>query len=183
MRGEASVDRIVAPVSEALGPRRRSDFLQRRLLHDCLKMRVDEQLVLCLQNLVPRAFVVLATDNTGDFENAFHRARIRPLSARVPKTFRELAPIFDDIVCSSATGVFKAGNPEVFFGSWLEANNLDFEDALLIDDRVDNCIAFERCGGTAVLWSTATTDRARAIKQVGRFADTAPPPLALSSAL
>lgn len=182
MRGEASVDRIVAPVSGTLG-RRRDDFLQRRLLDDCLKMRVDAPLACCLQGVVRRAFLVLATDNTDDFESAFHRARVRPLPSDSPQTFRELAPIFDDIVCSSATGVFKAEDPETFFGSWLDANGLGFEDALLIDDRHDNCAAFERCGGSAVPWSAAATDRARAMRRVRDFTEPAVQSLGLASGL
>jgi hypothetical protein len=158
MRGDTSVDRIVSPLVRALGANCRGDFLQRRIIDDCLSMQVDVGLAIGLRALVQRALVVLATDNTGDFEVAFRRAQRRKAFAESPATLRELAPWLDDILCSSATRVFKAEEPQTFFGPWLETNGLTFDDALLIDDRPDNCRAFERCGGSAVLWDA---DRAR----------------------
>jgi len=33
-----------------------------------------------------------------------------------------------------------------------------FADAVLIDDRADNCAAFTACGGTAIRWKMGTDD-------------------------
>jgi hypothetical protein len=170
MRGQTTVDRIVAPISEALGAARRADFLQRRLFEDCQSMQVDGQLVACLHALVRQALLVVATDNAAPFESAFRRAQRRRRFQDQPSTLRQLAPLFDDIVCSSATGVFKAEDPEAFFGPWLALNNLGFDDALLVDDRPDNCNAFERCGGGSVLWSEAPAVRQRALRTLAGFA-------------
>jgi hypothetical protein len=175
MRGETSVDHVVAPLRKALGSRRRDDFLQRRLHEDCLSMQVDIELATCLRGLAPQPLLVLATDNTGDFETAFRWANERSHNNPSTPTLRGLAPIFEDIICSSATRVFKAEAPELFFGPWLAANGLRFTDAMLIDDRHDNCDAFERCGGTAVVWNDQQADRERALQTIGHFAQGPPP--------
>lgn len=159
MRGETSVEQIVEPLAHALGCRRR-DFLQRRLIEDCLRMEVDRQLAALLTELARTAYVVLATDNTADFEHAFRRAHASrsPFARRpaqpepTPASLRELAPILDDIICSSARGTFKAEDPNGFFGAWLESSGMGFADAVLVDDREDNCLAFEAAGGRAVRW-------------------------------
>jgi hypothetical protein len=175
MRGEASVDHVVGPLSEALGGRRRGDFLRRRLREDCLSMQVDMELASCLRGLAPQPLLVLATDNTHDFESAFRWANERARDNPRAGTLRGLAPIFEDIICSSRTRVFKAEDPELFFGPWLAANGLRFNDALLIDDRPDNCDAFERCGGTAVRWSNHPAEREDALHTIGRFSQGPPP--------
>jgi len=175
MRGETTVDHVVEPLRDVLGKRRRPDFLQKRLHDDCLAMQVDIELATCLRSLAPQPLLVLATDNTDDFERAFRRANERSRHNQDPATLSGLAPIFEDIICSSATRVFKAEDPELFFGPWLAANGLRFKDALLIDDRADNCQAFEHCGGTAVLWSDQPVDRERALRTVGRFTQGPPP--------
>jgi hypothetical protein len=145
------------------------------LHEDCLSMQVDIELATCLRGLVPQPLLVLATDNTGDFETAFRWANERSRNNPSTRTLRGLAPIFDDIICSSATRVFKAEDPELFFGPWLAANGLRFDNALLIDDRPDNCEAFERCGGAAVVWSDQQTDRERALRTIGHFTQGPPP--------
>jgi hypothetical protein len=33
-----------------------------------------------------------------------------------------------------------------------------FADAVLIDDRADNCAAFTECGGTAIQWKMGAND-------------------------
>lgn len=175
MRGEATVDHVVQPLLGVLGSRRRGDFLRRRLYEDCLSMRVDIELAACLRALAPQPLLVLATDNTDDFERAFRWANERSRTKPDTPTLRGLAPIFEDIICSSATRVFKAEDPELFYGPWLAANGLRFKDALLIDDRPDNCEAFERSGGTAVLWSDQRDDRDHALYMVSHFTQGPPP--------
>jgi hypothetical protein len=161
MRGQTSLDRIVAPVKDALGSRRRPDFLQRRLHEDCLHMAIDHHLAELLPELVRTNFVVLATDNTADFERAFRAAaEMRRTVSQPPTSLRELAPLMDDIICSSAHGVLKAEDPEAFFGPWLRTNGMAFADAVLVDDRYDNCVAFERAGGRAIRWPDPDPRRA-----------------------
>jgi hypothetical protein len=36
--------------------------------------------------------------------------------------------------------------------------SMGFADAVLIDDRVDNCTAFTSCGGAAIRWKMGTDD-------------------------
>ncbi len=175
MRGETSIEHVVEPLQGLLGRGRRHDFLKRRLHDDCLAMQVDIELAACLRTLTPQPLLVLATDNTEDFATAFRWANQRSRNNPAVPTLRGLAPIFEDIICSSATRVFKAEDPELFFGPWLASNGLRFEDALLIDDRADNCAAFERCGGTAAFWSEQSTDRDRALRTIGHFSQGPPP--------
>jgi hypothetical protein len=154
MRGATSVQRIIGPVQPTLSRRYRGDFLQRRLIDDCLKMAVNTTLAAVLEDLARTRFVVLATDNTADFEDAFRRAQENPSrrATATPESLRDLAPVMDDIICSSRHGVFKAEDPTAFFGMWLAGTGLDFADAVLIDDREDNCLAFEDVGGRAIRW-------------------------------
>lgn len=35
---------------------------------------------------------------------------------------------------------------------------MGFADAVLIDDRTDNCAAFSACGGAAIRWKMGTDD-------------------------
>ncbi|MEV6138202.1 hypothetical protein AB0L63_19485 [Nocardia sp. NPDC051990] len=58
-----------------------------------------------------------------------------------------------DPASSSDTGVLKSEEPQSFFSPWLTKVGLPFTDALLIDDRTDNCAAFELQAGVAVEWS------------------------------
>ena len=44
----------------------------------------------------------------------------------------------------------KSGDPQAFFGPWLAAHGAGLTDAVLIDDRADNCAAFTREGGAAI---------------------------------
>jgi FMN phosphatase YigB (HAD superfamily) len=95
---------------------------------------------------------------------------------------RELAALLDDIICSSTTGVFKAESPEAFFGPWLDASCLRFEDALLIDDRSENCDAFVACGGSAVHWRAELHDRHLALAEVRAWIDDEPMASTVSTA-
>ncbi len=105
------------------------------------------------------AMVVIATDNMDCFARAFeHAQRRRRGPARERETLADWAVICDDIICSSDVAALKAEDPQAFFGPWLAASGMGFADAVLIDDRADNCAAFTACGGTAIRWKMGTDD-------------------------
>jgi len=149
------------------------DFLERRMLNDCQEMVVDEHLAALFTESQRRCWVVLATDNVADFETAFRLSKRTPGSAGSTRRLRDTATAFDDILCSGRIGVLKSEDPYAFFGPWLEDRGLAFADALLVDDRADNCEAFERAGGASVLWPLAPDDRGAALDIVRQFV--APP--------
>ena len=155
-----------AEVVEALGvdggARYGTEYLCRQLDKDCRVMRVNVELLRVLQTVRERAFVVVATDNVDTFAAAFRRlsgrrdARAVPAEEELPGTLAAWAPAMDDLVCSSDVGVLKGQDPDAFFGPYLAACGLGFADALLIDDRSENCAAFRRAGGTALRWTMHT---------------------------
>ncbi len=69
------------------------------------------------------------------------------LARRERETLADWAVICDDLICSSHVAALKAEDPRAFFGPWLAANGMGFADAVLIDDRVDNCTAKQRAAG------------------------------------
>jgi hypothetical protein len=98
------------------------------------------------------------------------RAKLEAGMAGVPpgpwETLADWAAICDDIICSSDVAALKADDPRAFSGPWLERHGLGFPDAMLIDDRADNCAAFTgRPGGPAwppaAGWCTPRTLAAR----------------------
>lgn len=159
MKGLLSSDQIIAAMDIQLDRRFRDDFLSRRLDADCARMKVNVELFEALRKFKAQASVVLATDNMDCFVRTFARARAR---ARRPKpgsgTLADWAIICDDIICSSDVGTLKAEDPAGFFGPWLTANNLQFCNAVLIDDRADNCAAFAGQGGTPIQYKMITND-------------------------
>lgn len=164
MKGRLTTSSLFAPVKESLTKREHPDFLERRIVHDCLNMPLDRNIVDLIRDHLGNLRVVLATDNTEDFEWAFHQARSarrRSVSAgpAAEATLRDIAHWFDGIICSSSRGVLKSEDPERFFGGWLEESGLTFADAMLVDDREDNCAAFSRAGGEAVVWDAANESR------------------------
>lgn len=175
MRGEVSTSEVVEPTQRYLGERRLQDFLERRIVEDCRTMSVDVELALVLASLRDRVLIVLATDNTIEFERVFRAAKVR---SRVPpqtrdqidSTLNQVARNFDDILCSASIGVLKAEDPQAFFGSWLSENSLRFGDSLLIDDRADNCQAFRRLGGRALNWDDSASPRTRRLALIRKFA-------------
>jgi hypothetical protein len=92
------------------------------------------------------------------------------------------AVICDDIICSSQAGTLKSEDPQAFFGPWLAAHGVGFTDAVLIDDRADNCAAFTSQGGTAIQWKMGTSDIVEAASLLRQWLDggsrTAPVPMA-----
>ncbi len=153
MRGQLSSAEIISAMNIDLDGHYRDDFLHRRLDVDCRRMRVNVELFEILRVLRARFLIVIATDNMDCFARAFDYVRNR--SRRSPEATRTLtgwAIFCDDIVCSSDVGRLKSEDPDGFFGPWLSAHGLSFADALLIDDRADNCEVFAKQGGYAVQW-------------------------------
>jgi hypothetical protein len=68
----------------------------------------------------------------------------------------------------SQTGVLKSEATQAFFGPWLTAHGAGFADAVLIDDRADNCAAFAREGGAAIQWKMGTNDLSDVTGQLGQ---------------
>jgi FMN phosphatase YigB (HAD superfamily) len=140
------------------GARATPEALCRVLERDCRSMRVNVELLRLLRTTRERAFVVIASDNVDAFAATYRRLtarreRPRPVPDSVPPdSLAAWATSCDDLICSSEVGALKA-DPGRFFGPYLRACGLYFEDALLIDDRSDNCAAFRDAGGTALRWT------------------------------
>ncbi len=169
MTGLLSSSQVIAGMGIRLDKRFRDDFLARRLDLDCSRMRVNADLFAVLRAMRTESMVVIATDNMDCFSRAFARAR-RSRHRRAPErdTLADWADICDDIICSSDVATLKADDPRTFFGTWLDQHGMRFADAVLIDDRADNCAAFVECGGTAIQWKLGTNhigDATAALKQ------------------
>jgi len=162
MKGVLSSDQVIATMDIRLDGRFRDDFLGRRLDLDCARMKVDADLFDALRTIKARASVVLATDNMDCFARTFDRARARGRrpapEPSLPETLADWAVFCDDIICSSDVGALKADDPVGFFGRWLDAHDLTFSEAALIDDRADNCAAFAGQGGTPIQYKMTTDD-------------------------
>jgi FMN phosphatase YigB (HAD superfamily) len=153
MRGQRSTRQIIDGMNIRLGSRYNDDFLLRRIDRDCAKMSVNVELFDLLRTVRAHAIVVLATDNMDCFAATFDRVRRHRRSWRADAdTLDNWAAIPDDIICSSEVRVLKSEDPATFFGHWLDAHDLAFADAVLIDDRADNCQAFTAHGGAAIQW-------------------------------
>jgi hypothetical protein len=173
MTGGLRTPDVVAGLGVPPTGRYGTDYLCRQLERDCRFMRVNVDLLRALQPVRERAFLVVATDNVAGFADAFRRLTARR-EHRVGRTGRpepwessepeDTAPggegtlarwvgACDDLVCSSDVGTLKAADPAAFFGPYLAACGLGFEDALLVDDRSDNCRAFRAAGGAALRWT------------------------------
>jgi hypothetical protein len=172
MKGLLSSDQVIAEMGIHLHGRFRDDFLARRLDLDCGRMKVNAELFEVLRLIRAEAMVVIATDNMDCFARAFEHARRR---RRRPKQERETladwAVICDDIICSSQAGALKSEDPQTFFGPWLAAHGVGFTDAVLIDDRADNCAAFTRQGGMAIQWKMGTNDIRDVTTKLGQWID------------
>jgi hypothetical protein len=154
MRGHRSAETIVRALDLNLGHPYSDDFLLRRLQRDCRRMGGDPQVLEILRPLNSQAMLVVATDNADCFADAFTYSATRARSGPVnPAGLAAWARASDGLLCSSELGTLKAEHAQGFFGPWLRENGLGFAGALLIDDRADNCRAFERCGGTAIRWN------------------------------
>lgn len=164
MKGLLSSAEVIQEMGIQLHGRFRDDFLARRLDLDCARMKVNVDLFEVLRIMRTDAVVVIATDNMDCFVRAFENARTRPRKPRLPVggTLADWAKICDDIICSSQNGALKSENPQAFFGPWLDRHGVAFSEAVLLDDREDNCAAFTAQGGTAIRWKMGTSDVAEA---------------------
>jgi FMN phosphatase YigB (HAD superfamily) len=172
MKGLLSSDQVITDMAIQLDRRFRDDFLARRLDIDCAKMAVNAELFEVLRAIRAEAMVVVATDNMDCFARAFDRARSRPRRpARPRETLADWAVICDDIICSSQAGTLKSEDPQKFFAPWLADHGLGFADAVLIDDRADNCQAFTSQGGAAIQWKMGTHAVGDATAQLQRWLD------------
>jgi FMN phosphatase YigB (HAD superfamily) len=174
MKGLLSSDQVIAEMGIQLNGRFRDDFLARRLDLDCARMKVNVELFEVLRLIRADAIVVIATDNMDCFARAFeHARRHRHPRNRDRETLADWAIICDDIICSSQAGTLKSEDPQAFFGPWLTAHGIGFTDAVLIDDRADNCAAFTSQGGTAIQWKMGTDDICQITSQLRQWLDKA----------
>jgi hypothetical protein len=170
MKGLLSSDQVIAEMGIQLDHRFKDDFLARRLDIDCARMKVNVELFEVLRAMRAEVMVVVATGNMDCFVRAFeHRG----------ETLADWAIICDDIICSSQTGALKSEDPQVFFGPWLATYGLGFADAVLIDDRADNCAAFTGQGGTrsSERWAPSTSATPSATSSAGYRPSDLPTPL------
>ncbi|NBE98426.1 hypothetical protein FE391_32310 [Nonomuraea sp. KC401] len=173
MKGQLSSDQVVAGLGIKLDRRFRDDFLHRRLLTDCARMRVNVPLFKLLREVKASASIVMATDNMDCFADTFRRVRKtrRPAGHRSAATLAQWAFVCDDIISSSDVAAFKSEDPIAFFRPWLSRHGMTFHDALLIDDRETNCTAFRQHGGTALRWRMGTDDITEAATALSRWLD------------
>jgi FMN phosphatase YigB (HAD superfamily) len=137
-RGEIPSEQVIGLLNINLDRRYRYDFLKRRLERDCKRMTTDLALLKELQEARSDCFVVLATDNVDCF---FEQLDAKP----------EVRSTMDAVLCSSALGVLKSDNVVRFFKPWLDQHQLDFSDAVLLDDSAAICEEFRRAGGAAIV--------------------------------
>ncbi|MFI9842809.1 hypothetical protein ACIHFD_37655 [Nonomuraea sp. NPDC051941] len=173
MKGQVSSAQVIAGMGIKLDRRFRDDFLQRRLLADCARMRVNVPLFEMLRELKTSASIVVSTDNADCFADTFRRVRKtqRPAGHRPAATLAEWAFVCDDMICSSDVAVLKSEGIVRFFGPWLSRHGMSFQDALLIDDSANNCAAFRERGGTALCWKMGADDITEAATAVSRWLD------------
>jgi hypothetical protein len=159
MRGEFQANQIIDMMNIQLDRRFLKDFLSRRLISDCKKMVCNKELISFLEKIRQKAFVVLATDNMDCFLDAFQISqKYYRTKFSDETTLRTIASHFDEILCSANLGVLKSENSEKFFGTWLSWHDLSFENSLLLDDREDNLVSFEKLGGKGVLYKQKEKD-------------------------
>jgi hypothetical protein len=171
MTGLLSSDQVIAEMGIQLDRRFKEDFLARRLDIDCARMKVNAGLFEVLRTLRAEAMVVVATDNMDCFARAFEHSQHRRRRPPGGQTLADWAISCDDIICSSQTRALKSEDPQTFFGPWLATHSLEFADAVLIDDRADNCAAFTSQGGTAIQWKMGASDIRDAVSQLKRWLD------------
>ena len=176
MKGLLSSDQVIAEMGIQLDRRFKEDFLARRLDIDCARMKVNAELFEVLRAMLAEAMVVIATDNMDCFARAFEQSRAAPRRrGRERETLADWAVICDDIICSSQTRALKSEDPQAFFAPWLAMHGMRFADAVLIDDRADNCAAFTGQGGAAIQWKMGANDVGDGVSQLKRWLGTASP--------
>jgi len=108
------------------------------VIQETRRARLNATLMRRLEYLRRASFIVIATDNMDCFSEAL---RLR----------RGSIGTFDDVLISSEIGALKR-DPEAFFGPWLHAMNMRFDQATLIDDDEQNIEAFRNMGGDGWLY-------------------------------
>ncbi len=136
MRGHITSSDVLAVVRPRIDKRAKEDYPLRRLIKDCHTMVLNESLVKVLKQVKRSYHLVIATDNM----DCFVEAAVQRLDLR----------FFDDLISSSDVGVLKAESPSRFFGTWLSEHAMNFDNAILLDDGMDNCNQFEVMGGYAI---------------------------------
>ncbi|WP_433513818.1 hypothetical protein ACQP2T_61440 [Nonomuraea sp. CA-143628] len=178
MKGRMSSDDVIEAMGIHLDGRFRDDFLRRRLHIDCARMRVNVALFEVLRKAKAVALVALATDNMDCFASTFDQVRRsgkrRAKASAKATTMAEWAFVCDDIIYSSNVAALKSEDPATFFGPWLHQHGMAFDDALLIDDRADNCAAFQQQGGTALRWKMGINDTAEVVDGLNRWLEALP---------
>lgn len=154
MRGRLTTAEVIVQMGISPGTRADTDFLIRRLGEDIAAMRVDAGVAGLLAKWREQALLVLASDNVREFADVFRNSRnAEPAGPGHATTLAGIAPQFDAIICSCDTGTLKSSfGSERHFRAWLDSKDLVIDDALLIDDKAENCRQWERHGGTAVQW-------------------------------
>lgn len=135
MRGKWTVEQVAARLLLDTDKSRLS--VQRVVDHamsQMIEVKMRERLQRLLRRLRETHAVVLATDNMDVFDRAATRRN-------------DIRRTFDDYLNSYYVGALKDESPARFFGDWLDAYGLGFEDATLIDDRTANGRGFEEHGG------------------------------------
>lgn len=119
-----------------------------QLQRSVLRFQASEQMLSVVEDACDTydAMAVLATDNMPVFERLVERTEFWGRG------------LFSDVLCSSGLGALKR-NPERFYGAALREWNLAPEQALLIDDREENCAAFRAWGGQAIQFRSPTQAR------------------------
>ncbi|NRQ37975.1 hypothetical protein HII36_40020 [Nonomuraea sp. NN258] len=173
MKGLMSSGEVIAAMDIHVDGRFRDDFLHRRLYIDCARMKVNVSLFEVLRRVKAVAMVVVATDNMDCFADTFDHVRRsgrrRARSGAEASTMAGWAFVCDDIICSSDVAALKSEDPLTFFGPWLRRHAMTFADAMLIDDRADNCAAFQQQGGTALQWKMGTNDIAEIVDGLNQW--------------
>lgn len=157
MRGEIGARQVVEAPSVALGLD--VDEVLAELDRSCRLMRADRQVLQIAQALRPQTrLLAIASDNMDCF------AAAHPL-------IDDLA-VFDGLMCSSRLHTLK-DDPERFFRMALRLRGLSPEQALLVDDRADNCERFRAWGGRAVQFTCAAQAGAEIAQLTGVDVDVA----------
>lgn len=138
MRGTQSYENILENYCNELTLKDRK-IIKNSLLSYCVDISLNNILFETLKDISDKSFIVLATDNMDCFVESL---------SKLPQL-----GIFDSVLSSNFLGVLKGENPDAFFGNWLKNHGLTFQDALLIDDSLSNCLEFKKNGGISLRYT------------------------------
>ncbi len=141
MRGSLESADVLRKAGPPNPPRANGDYVMRRLVDDCRRMPMDQEVLQLVRRLrTAECLAILATDNM----DCFYSAALRR---------SDFGREFDGILCSSEVGVLKREDPDRFFAGPLAAAGVSIDQAVLVDDSEQNCDAFRAAGGSAVLFT------------------------------